>query len=413
MTSRERIRATINHEQPDTLAIDFGGMRSTGIAAIAYNNLKKVLGLPLGTTKLYDVFQQLAEPEMELINRFGGDVVQIHRLKPAFGIDIKKWKPWTLQDGSPCLAPEGYNPIENAKGDYDIIDPATGTIISRMPKGGLYFDLVTRYLQDIEGETDELDDVMQPPVMTDEELDFIEAQCIKARNETDKATLFAFGGNIFEAGQTDFGYERFYCDIAAEKDFLHHYFNKLTDAYMAQLEKLLPRVGPYLDVIQFGDDLGTQTAPQISPAMYQEMIQPYHARMYQYVHKNFPNTKVFLHSCGAILPLIPHLIEAGVEILNPVQITASNMDPIALKREFGKELTFWGGGARMQSTAVNGTPSDLYREARELIDIFSPGGGYVFNQVHNILASVPPEKVLAIYQAGLDARAGVWADQYK
>lgn len=403
MTSRERILATINHEQPDQLAIDFGGMRSTGIAAIAYNNLKKKLGLPLETTKLYDVFQQLAEPELEVVNRFGGDVVQIHRLCPAFGISIDKWKPSVLQDGSPCLVPEGYNPIVNELGDYDIVDPQTGVVIARMPKGGLYFDLVTRYLTDVDYDTAELDRVMQIQELTDEELNFIVKECQEAR-KTDKATLFAFGGNIFEAGQSDFGYERFYCDIAAEPEFLHHYFEKLTNGYMAQLEKLLSRAGDQIDVIQFGDDLGTQTAPQISPDMYCEMIQPYHARMFQYVRKNFPKTKVFMHSCGAISPLIPHLIEAGVQILNPVQITAQNMDPHTLKRVFGKHLTFWGGGARMQTTAETGSPQDLYKESKELIEIFSPGGGYVFNQIHNILATVPPEKIMAIYQAGLDAR---------
>mgnify|MGYP000903912135 CR=1 FL=1 len=403
MNSRERVLTSINHEQPDKLAVDFGGMRSTGIAAIAYNNLKKKLGLPLETTKLYDIFQQLAEPEIDIIDRLGGDVVQIHRLYPAFGIAIDKWKPWTLPDGSPCLAPMEYHPIENEKGDYDIIDPDTGTIIARMPRGGLYFDLVNRYLSDIEYDSSALDRSMQIPVLTDEELNFIEAECIDAR-ETGKATLFAFGGNIYEAGQSDFGFERFYLDLASEQEFLHHYFNKLTNAYIAQLDKLMERVGHYIDIIQFGDDLGTQNAPQISPAMYCEMIQPYHARIYGYIRKNYPDTKVFLHCCGSIYQLIPHLIDAGIEILNPVQITARGMDPHKLKKEFGRKLTFWGGGARMQTTAFSGTADDLYREARELIDIFSPGGGYVFNQVHNILASVPPEKVLAIYQAALDAR---------
>ncbi len=403
MTSRERVLSTIAHEKPDQLAIDFGGMRSTGIAAIAYNNLKKKLGLPLETTKLYDVFQQLAEPELEVVDRFGGDVVQLHRLCPAFGIPIRQWKRGTLQDGSPCLTPLDYNPVENASGGLDIIDPATGVIIARMPKDGFYFDLVTRYLTDIDYDAAELDRVMQIQQMTDEELDFIEAECDEAQ-KTGKATLFAFGGNIFEAGQSDFGYERFYCDMAAEPEFLHHYFKKLTQGYMAQLERLLPRLGKRIDVIQFGDDLGTQNAPQISPAMYCEMIQPYHAEMFQYVRKNFPDTKVFLHSCGAIYPLIPHLIEAGVQILNPVQITAQNMDPSTLKREFGANLTFWGGGARMQTTAETGTPQDLYNESRELIEIFSKGGGYVFNQIHNIQANVSPEKIMAIYQAGLDAR---------
>ena len=174
--------------------------------------------------------------------------------------------------------------------------------------------------------------------------------------------------------------------------------------YMTDLEKILGRIGKYIQVIQFGDDLGTQEAPLISLKTYRELIKPYQQRQYQYVRRQYPEVKVFLHSCGAIFPLIPDLIEAGVEILNPVQISAAGMEPRALKESFGKDIVFWGGGANMQGTVLNGSVEDIRREVRELIGIFSEGSGFVFNQVHNIQANVPPEKILAIYDTALAFR---------
>ncbi len=163
------------------------------------------------------------------------------------------------------------------------------------------------------------------------------------------------------------------------------------------MEKYLNAVGEYIDVIQFGDDLGTQENTQISIQMYRDMIKPYHTRLYQYVRNNFPNVKVFLHSCGAIYDLIPDLIDAGVEILNPVQLSARNMDPIKLKREFGNHLTFWGGGCDTQTTLTFGSLEDIRNEVEELIGIFAPGGGFVFTQVHNIQADISPEKIMELY----------------
>ncbi len=400
MTSRERIIEAINHREPDVLPVDFGGMRSTGISARAYKNLKDYLGIKEGTVKLYDVFQQLAEPEMEVLNLLGGDVVQLHRLAPAFDIKIDRWKQVRLYDEFVATVPEDYSPVPNENGDLEIRDK--GTVIARMPKGGFYFDQVIHPYEKVETYRD-IDNIPIPEI-TDEELAFLEKEARKLYEQTDKAILAAFGGNIFEAGQINWGYEKFYVDLAINKDLVHYWLNKLTDAYIRDLDKYLKAVGKYINVIQFGDDLGTQQAPQISTDMYREMIKPYHQRQYEFVRNNYPHIKVFLHSCGAIYDLIPDLIDAGVEILNPVQISAKGMDPLRLKKEFGNDLVFWGGGADMQGLVNFGSIDQIKQHTRELIEIFSPGGGYVFNQVHNIQSNITPEKIMAIYKTALSFR---------
>ena len=400
MTSRERIIETLKHRKADVLAIDFGGMRSTGISAIAYNKLKDYLGIKSGQTKVYDIFQQLAEPEPEILERFGGDVVQLHRYAPSFGIVNDGWKPGKLPDGSCCLVPKRYNPVCNEKGEQEIWDG--DILLARMPEGGLYFDQVYHPYENVET----FYDIDRIPIaeITDEELVYLEHEAKRLYETTEKAILGAFGGNILEAGQINWGYEKFFTNLALNPELVHYWMDKLTEVYMKDLKKYLNAVGKYIHVIQFGDDLGTQEASQISTTMYREMIKPYHKKQYEFVRNNHPDVKVFLHSCGSIYDLIPDLIDAGVEILNPVQISAKGMDPARLKRNFGKDISFWGGGANMQHTVLNSTLKDIKAEVRELIEIFSPGGGYVFNQVHNIQADIPPEKVAAIYDTALEYR---------
>jgi uroporphyrinogen decarboxylase len=168
---------------------------------------------------------------------------------------------------------------------------------------------------------------------------------------------------------------------------------------MENLKRFLGRLSKYIDVIQFGDDLGSQKGPLISTKMYREMIKPYHKKQYQWVQKNYPNVKVFLHSCGSIYDLIPDLIDAGVQILNPIQLSAAKMDPVKLKEQFGDKLVFWGGGIDTQQTLTHENPKDIEAEVKRLIDIFKPGGGFVFTQVHNIQANIEPSKVVAAYDA--------------
>lgn len=405
MTSRERIRMVLNHEMPDVLPIDFGGHRSSGISAIAYNRLKKHLGYAQETTKLYDVMQQLAIPEDFILERLGGDVVQVRRLVSAFQVKGDRYKVSQLPDKSPCMVPYDLNPIVNEKGDFEIHDQITGDLLAIRPKDGTLYDSARYYLEEVDT-LEELHKQLVLPEVTDEELEFIDVQARELYLNTDKALLMHAGCSVFEQGQQDFGYENFACHLLLEKDMIHDWAEKMTDAYLINLKKMLDRVGKYLDVLIFGgDDLGNQIQPQLSPELYREMIKPYHKKIFQFVRDNYPGVKVALHSCGAIFDLIPDLIEAGVQVLNPVQISAKGMEPERLKREFGKELVFWGGGADMQQfVAHTSSPQELYRHSSELIRIFSKDGGFVFNQCHNILDEVEPEKILAIYQAALDYR---------
>jgi uroporphyrinogen decarboxylase len=400
MNERERIRAALDHKSPDKLPVDFGGMRSTGIQAIAYNKLLSHLGISDEKAVVYDIFQQLAEPSIKMVDRFNGDVLQVHRLCPAFGIDILSWKEGTLPDGSSCRVPENFSPVTNAKGGLDII--ADGRVIATMPEGSPYFDQVIHPYSEATSFRD-IDVIPLAPV-TKEETDFVTALAGQKRTESSKALLFAFGGNILEAGQLDFGYENFYMNIALEKKLMHYYFNRLSDYYIESLDALLPSIADDIDLVQFGDDLGTQESLQISLEMYREMIKPYHSRIFGHVRSKWPQLKVFFHCCGAIFDLIPDLIDAGVEVLNPVQISAKGMDAAMLKKEFGRDISFWGGGADMQQTVVNGTIDQIKDEVRRYIDIFSRDGGYVFTQVHNIQANVPPEKILAIYDTAAEYR---------
>ncbi len=400
MNSRERIRCALEHRSPDVLPIDFGGMRSTGIQAIAYNKLLAHLGLGDEETRMYDVFQQLAEPSVSMVDRFHGDVLQVHRLKPAFGIDILEWKEGKLPDGSSCLVPKGFSPVPNERGGLDVV--SGGTVIATMPEGSLYFDQVVHPYAEVRTRAD-IDAVpLEGP--SAEEASFLAVQAGEKRRRSDKALLFAFGGNILEAGQLDFGYETFYMNLALEPELMHYYFGRLAENYIAQLDALIPAMAEHIDLVQFGDDLGTQVAPQISVDMYRAMIKPYHAKLFRHVRDTWPELKVFFHSCGAIAELLPDLIDAGVQALNPVQISARGMEPAFLKREYGADLAFWGGGVNMQQTVVSGSVQDIVDEARRNIEIFSAGGGYVFTQVHNIQANVPPEKILAIYEAAAEFR---------
>lgn len=400
LTSRERVRMALNHEEPDKIPIDFGGMRSSGISAIGYNKLKKHLKMTDGATKVYDVFQQLAEPEEKLMKRMGADVIQLHRLRPTFGLDIREWKESILQDGSNCRVPKDFNPITNKDEGLDIVKD--GTVIARMPKDGFYFDQIHHPYADVQTKED-IDKIPMEKI-TDEELEYLRKTAKILYEKTDYAILGAFGGNILESGQIDWGYERFYMELALNPELVHYYLQKLTDVYLYNLEKYLNAVGQYIDIIQFGDDLGTQENLQLSVNMYREMIKPYHKAQFQYVQQNYPNVKVLFHSCGAIYNIIPDLIDAGVQALNPIQLSAKGMDPVKLKEEFGKDLVFWGGGVDTQQTVTSGTVEDIQNEVKQQIEIFASGGGFVFTQVHNIQSDIEPEKVLAIYDSAIKFR---------
>jgi uroporphyrinogen decarboxylase len=421
MTPRERILTTLNHAEPDRTAIDLGATNATGISAVVYNKLKGLLGIKEGEIRVTDIIQQLAEVEISVLDALGGDAVTLRKLAPSMGIPFKSFKPGVLPDGTPCLQAETYNPGRNDKDElvvYKITDGSDrlhpypldrpvsefdkGKVVAKMPKGSHAFTRIYHPLENVDT-IEELDRFGFPEI-DQEEIDFLREEAKHLYENTDRAICGIFHGQIFEYGQLYWGYQTFFENMAAEPDLVTHFFERRTAALLRDLEKYLAAVGKYIQIINFFDDLGAQTSMLISPDMYREMIKPLHARLFGYVKRHYPDVKVFFHSCGAIYDVIPDLIEIGVDILNPVQITAAGMDPARLKREFGKQLVFWGGGVDTQTTLNRGTTDDVRRQAKEMLDIFSPGGAYVFSQVHNIEANVPAENVLAAFETAKNYR---------
>ncbi|MBN1419608.1 MAG: methyltransferase [Planctomycetes bacterium] len=398
MTSRERVLAALRHEEGDRVPIDFGAFRSSGIHASTYARVRRLLGLPATPPRLYDLMQQLAEPDPDVLERFRADVVQVHRLAPSFGIPIDRWKDGRLPDGTPVLVPEGFDPILLDDGSREIRDG--GTVIARMPSGGNYFDRVHAPLAAAESAAD-LDRLFDWPLIDGREIAFIRDQAERAR-ATGRAVLACFGGNVLEMGHALFGYEDFMLRIAAEPALIEAFGERVADWHVRNLDRFLPAVDGLVDVIACGDDLGAQAGLQLSIDDYRRLIKPYQRRVYERVRRG-TKAYLFLHTCGSVVDVLPDLIEIGVQILNPVQLSARGMEPERLKREFGRDLVFWGGGCDTQTKLPRSTPAEIRREAQRNMAAFKPGGGHVFTQVHNILADVPEENVVALYDAAFEA----------
>ena len=399
LTSRERVLKTIRHEEPDRLPIDLGGMASTGIMAIAYARLKEHLGITGGEIRVFDMGQQLAEVEPEILSRFGVDVISLGN---SLGEAPEFWKPWKLPNGVDCKIPAGVDlrPDEE-NGGWLIWE--NGLPMHRMSPSSLYFSENIHPLAELT--TPEELQYVPRPIISDEELKFLEMRAKELYENTDFAIMANFGGNILETGNSLRGFTRFMMDLAKGGAFLEDLIGGIAETQLKNLALFLQAVGSYVQIIQFGDDLGMQDRTIMSRSMYQKYILPGHQTLFQHVHQN-SNCAVFLHSCGSIYPLIPDLIAAGVDILNPVQTSAKNMDPKQLKEEFGKQITFWGGGCDTQHVLPFAAPHEVAKHVREQIEIFAPGGGFVFNQIHNIQADISPENIVAMFDAAREFKYG-------
>lgn len=403
MTSRERVLCALNHDEPDRVPIDFSAHRSSGISAIAYPKLRACLGLPAKTPRVYDPIQQLAIVDEDVLDRFGVDTIELGR---AFATSDGDWAAWTLPDGTPCEMPRWALPERD--GNRWVLRSASGRLLAVMPDGALYFEQV--YWPLLEGGVRTAAEAMPESMWTAVAsppgpltagpggLDRLRdgAQALRAR--TDRAIVGLFGGNLLEAGQFFYRNDAFLMMLAAEPERVHAFLDELMAFYLPRLDIFLGVVGPFIDVIVFGDDLGMQGGPQISPAMYREFFKPRHALLWQRA-KQLANVKVMLHCCGGVRELLPDLIEAGLDAINPVQTICRGMDAAELKREFGKDLTFWGGGCDTQSVLPGGTPRSVAEHVQRQVATLRPGGGFVFQQVHNILANVPPENIVAMFDA--------------
>ncbi|MGD9495203.1 MAG: uroporphyrinogen decarboxylase family protein [Armatimonadota bacterium] len=393
MTSRERIAAALRHEQPDRVPVDLGASESSGIMGVAYNRLKRHLGLG-GRTRIYDLSQMIAKVEEPVLDLIGADALPLL-------IEPRRWKAWTLQDGSPCEIAQGLEIVEH-EGGWAVLRE-DGTPAARCPAGGWYFDPVNPPLADAERPSDieagiEHLERFDWPAYNDESYDDLAAKARCLHEETDRCVVGNLWVHVFAAGQILRGFENFMVDLVSNKPLAHHLMGRLVDCYARRVERYVEAVGKRVDIIQVNDDLGTQTGPQLSPALYREMVKPYHARLWGLI-KQLSGKPLLLHSCGSIYALLPDLIEIGVDAINPVQVSAANMDGALLKREFGRDLTFWGGGCDTQRVLGRGTPDEVRAEVRRRLDQFADGGGFVFCQVHNIQHDVPPENIIAMYEA--------------
>ncbi len=399
MTSRERVLSALNHREGDRIPIDLGGMRSTGIHAIAYRKLKEYLKAPDRSVRVFDVFQQLALVENGVRERVHSDVVELKRLNGGFGSKIDSWVELDIfKDGGRYLFPSGFDPKKMPDGSLAII--RDGRVIASMPPGGYYFDGKYFPLADANSR-EEIDEVVTLGI-SPEELSFLKAQVSSIRRETDCAIMGTFGGNFFEVGHTFFGYQEFMERIITDRPLVEYFLDRLLEEYKRDLKDYLDAVGDDIDLIQIGDDYGTQENTQISLRVFRTLFKPRLKALCDHIHELKPDVFIFLHSCGSVYPFIPDFIEAGIQVLNPVQTNAKNMDPVKLKGEFGRDIVFWGGGCDTQHVLPFGDLKEVEDDVKRRIDIFGPGGGFVFASIHNIQMEIDPEKVLKLFDTAFD-----------
>ncbi len=414
MNSRERVETALNHRQPDRVPLDLGASATTGMHASSVYLLRQALKLdpPGAPVKVIEPYQVLGEIQPDLIDALGVDVLGLSSPRNLFGFSNENWKPWTLFDGTPVLVPEAFNTIPEEDGSIlmypegDRSAPPSG----KMPNGGFYFDTLIRQPPIDDARLDPEDNLQEFGPISAADLAYFKAEAQRLFDHTDKAILANFGGTAFgdialvpapwvkhPRGIRDVA--EWYMSTAVRRDYVYKVFERQCEIALANLEKIYAVVGNRpTAVFVTGTDFGTQAGPFISPKAYRDLFMPFHTTVNAWIHRN-TSWKSFIHSCGSVVALIPHFLEAGFDILNPVQTSAAGMDPHTLKERFGDHLTFWGGGVDTQKTLPFGTPQEINAEVAERMRIFGKGGGFVWNSIHNVQAATPVENLVAVYQA--------------
>ena len=399
--------SALSHEESERIPVDFGGHRSSGISAVAYAKLKKAMGISTGHVYVYDMVQQLAIIEEPVLDALGSDVIEMGR---GFLKADRDWKDWVLPDGTPCKVPDYVN-LERRDQDWYLLAD-DGTPLGVQKQGCLYFEqiyfpLAKRPIQD-----DDFADLATQLGRTvwatacpgshlpgdAAGLAELKHGAHALRQSTDRAIIGLFGGSLFEAPQMLYRMDNYLMHMGLYPEDVERMSAALCDIYLAKLKAWLGAVGDSIDIVLFGDDLGGQNGPLISVDMYKRFYKPFHHRLWQRA-KALADVKVMLHCCGSIEPFLDDLIDAGADTVNPVQISCRGMESRLLKERYGDRLTFWGGGCDTHHMLKAGSCQEIQAHVREQIRTLSPGGGFVFQQVHNIQADVPPENILAMFEA--------------
>jgi len=378
MTARQRVVKALNHEVPDRVPIDLGGFQ-TGIHKNAYISLLEHLGLDDDVT-IMDPVQQLARPCEALLERFHVDLRYVvahgpdsftggieqnerngrlwHDLADEFGVV------WSMPDDQPLYMDISHHPLAEAT-VADLADYP-------FPKG----DDPTRFTG-------------------------VREEAARLRRETPYALSTGIGGVVYETCWYLRGLERWFTDTIENPAFCEALLDRMLQFWLGYYDEFMKAVGDLVDVVMVGDDIGGQLGPLFSPGFYRSVVKPRQKKLVQHI-KSLTPAKIWYHTCGSVMPLIPDLIDNGIDILNPVQISAANMNPTELKDRFGSALVFWGGGIDTQHVLSFASPTEVKEQVRQNLDILKPGGGYVFNSVHNIQAGVPPENIVAMFDAAYE-----------
>jgi len=418
MTSRQRLAATLNHQEPDRLCVDFGAGFQTGIGAGAVHRLRQaVLGASDHRVKVIESYQMLGEIDEELRQALGLDVVGVHGPGTMFGFKNECWKPFTMFDSTPVLVPGQFNVTPAEDGGWFIYPEGDTSVPPSgwMPKGSYFFDSTHRQEPLEQSKLNPADNCEEFTVVSDEEVQHFAGLARHYHDTTSFGIYMTLPGTAFgdialvpapwmKQLKGIRGVEEWYMATVTNRDYIKKVFEVQCECALKSIDKLAVAVGDRVQVaFVSGTDFGTQTGQFCSVKTYRELYKPFHKAVNDRIHK-LTRWKTFIHSCGAVVPFIPEFIDAGFDVLNPVQCSAAGMDPRTLKREFGKQLVFWGGGVDTQKTLPFGTAEEVYHEVRERIDTFSPGGGFVFNSTHNVQSNVPTENILAMFCAVKDSQ---------
>jgi len=376
MNSRERIATTLNHREPDRIPYDLASTQVTGIHVVAYQNLRDALGLPPVAPHIYDYIQQLALPDDDVMQQLQVDT------RGLFPLNSHNW-----------------NVVEQDGGDYWLYHDEWGITHRRPKPGGLYYSILSVPLPQLSVTAQDVRDHAWPNMADPARIAGLRRQAEQFRAEGKWVVMKHPFAGIFEMAQRIVGMENCLMMMITNPPVMTALFEKLLELKLSFWEMALPQLGDVLDMISYADDYGTQKSQLISPDMWREQIKPLLNTLFSRIRQLAPHIKLFFHSDGNIRPILPDFIELGVDILNPVQTTAAGMEPLALKRDFGRDFTFWGGGVDTQGVLPNGTPQQVKDDVRRNIEALAPGGGYVFNTVHNIQADVPPQNIIAMLEA--------------
>ena len=418
MQSRERVLTTLDHRMPDAVPIDFGGTPVTGIHVSCVAALRSHYGLEPRPVKVHEPYQMLGLVEDDLKRAMGIDVEGVPGRETLFGFRNDDWKTWNTHDGLEVLVSVDFNTSNAPNGDTlihpkgDLSAPPSG----RMPAGGYFFDTIIRQDPIDEDRLDPSDNLEEFSPITDRELNEL-AQDVEAARKSGRAVITVLGGMAFgdiahvpapklahPRGIRDIA--EWYMSLAARPAYIHAVFSRQCEIALGNLERIHARIGESVDAVMLcGTDFGTQSGSFCSVDTFRKLWFPYYKRINDWIHGH-TGWKTFKHSCGSVERFIPSFIECGFDVLNPVQCSAANMEAVQLKAKYGDDIVFWGGGVDTQKTLPFGTPEEVRRQVLERLEVFSRGGGYVFNTIHNIQARTPVENIVAMLDAVREFNGG-------